>query len=211
MIQIQKFCFNPFGENTYVVVNEKKAILIDPGNYTIGETQLLENFINKNHLEIERILLTHAHIDHVLGLQWACDTYNLPAELHENEIEILERLEQTGAMYGFKVNAFQGNKKLIQDNQVITLGDKEFVALSTPGHSPGSLSFYDEKNNLVISGDALFKGSIGRTDLYKGDLEQLINAIQTRLFTLKDETVVYCGHGDETTIGLEKLHNPYFQ
>lgn len=211
MIQIQKFCFNPFGENTYVVMNDKKAMLVDPGNYTPEETQVLENFITKNHLEVERIILTHAHIDHVLGLQWACDAFNLPVELHENELEILERLEQIGAMYGFKVESFKGETKLIADKQIIKLGDEEFVALTTPGHSPGSLSFYNEKNNLVISGDALFKGSIGRTDLYKGDFEQLIKAIQTKLFTLKGETTVYCGHGDETTIGFEKVHNPYFQ
>jgi len=212
MIHIQKFTFNPFGENTYVVYNDEKlAYIVDPGNIQDFETAEIESFISKNELKIESVLLTHAHIDHVLGLQWAHDTYKVPVLLHEVEQEILDRNPFTAKQYGFFMKPFEGEKKYIQEGEKLILGNDEFEILYVPGHSPGHIAFYNKDQKLVLSGDVLFEGSIGRTDLYKGDHEQLIESIRTKLFTLEPETKVYSGHGNPTTIGFEIDYNPFFK
>ena len=212
MIHIQKFTFNPFGENTYVVYNdEKQAYIVDPGNIQDFETAEIESFISENELKIESILLTHAHIDHVLGLQWAHDTYKVPVLLHEVEQEILDRNPFTAKQYGFFMKPFDGDKKYIQEGETLNLGNDEFEILNVPGHSPGHVAFHNKDQKLVLSGDVLFEGSIGRTDLYKGDHGQLLDSIRTKLFALDSETKVYSGHGNPTTIGFEKEHNPFFK
>ena len=212
MIHIQKFTFNPFGENTYVVYNdEKQAYIVDPGNIQDFETAEIESFISENELKIESILLTHAHIDHVLGLQWAHDTYKVPVLLHEVEQEILDRNPFTAKQYGFFMKPFDGDKKYIQEGETLNLGNDEFEILNVPGHSPGHVAFHNKDQKLVLSGDVLFEGSIGRTDLYKGDHGQLLDSIRTKLFALDSETKVYSGHGNPTTIGFEKVHNPFFK
>lgn len=212
MIHIQKFTFNPFGENTYVVYNDEKlAYIVDPGNIQDFETAEIESFISKNELKIESILLTHAHIDHVLGLQWARDTYKVPVFLHEVEQEILDRNPFTAKQYGFFMKPFEGDKKYIQEGEKLHLGNNEFEILYVPGHSPGHIAFHNTDQKIVLSGDVLFEGSIGRTDLYKGDYEQLLDSIRTKLFTLDPETKVYSGHGNPTTIGFEKDYNPFFK
>lgn len=212
MIHIQKFTFNPFGENTYVVYNDEKlAYIVDPGNIQDFETAEIESFISKNELKIASILLTHAHIDHVLGLQWARDTYKVPVLLHEVEQEILDRNPFTAKQYGFFMKPFEGDKKYIQEGEKLHLGNDEFEILYVPGHSPGHIAFHNKDQKIVLSGDVLFEGSIGRTDLYKGDYEQLIDSIKTKLFTMDPETKVYSGHGNPTTIGFEKDYNPFFK
>ncbi len=212
MIHIQKFTFNPFAENTYVVYNDEKlAYIVDPGNVQDFETAEIESFISKNELKIETILLTHAHIDHVLGLQWAHDTYKVPVLLHEVEQEILDRNPFTAKQYGFFMKPFEGEKKYIQEGEKLHLGNDEFEILYVPGHSPGHIAFHNNNQKIVLSGDVLFEGSIGRTDLYKGDYEQLLDSIKTKLFTLDPETKVYSGHGNPTTIGFEKDYNPFFK
>lgn len=212
MIHIQKFTFNPFGENTYVVYNDKKqAYIVDPGNVQDFETADIESFISKNELQIEAILLTHAHIDHVLGLQWAYDTYKIPVYLHENEQEMLERNPFTAKQYGFFMKPFEGETNFISEGSTLKLGDDVFEILDVPGHSPGHIAFHNKDQKIVLSGDVLFEGSIGRTDLYKGNHEQLIESIQKKLFVLNPETKVYSGHGNPTHIGFEKDHNPFFR
>ena len=212
MIHIQKFTFNPFGENTYVVYNDEKlAYIVDPGNIQDFETAEIESFISKNELKIESILLTHAHIDHVLGLQWAHDTYKVPVLLHEVEQEILDRNPFTAKQYGLFMKPIEGEKKYIQEGEKLNLGNDEFEILYVPGHSPGHIAFHNTDQKIVLSGDVLFEGSIGRTDLYKGDYEQLIDSIKTKLFALAPETKVYSGHGNPTTIGFEKDYNPFFK
>ncbi len=212
MIHIQKFTFNPFGENTYVVYNDKKqAYIVDPGNVQDFETANIESFISKNELQIEAILLTHAHIDHVLGLQWAYDTYKVPVYLHENEQEMLERNPFTAKQYGFFMKPFEGETNFIGEGSTLKLGDDVFEIFDVPGHSPGHIAFHNKDQKVVLSGDVLFEGSIGRTDLYKGNHEQLIESIQKKLFVLDPETKVYSGHGNPTHIGFEKDHNPFFR
>lgn len=211
MLNIQIFQFNPFLENTYLVFNENKnGYLIDPGNWNEKETEVLENFIEEKEIKIQNILLTHAHIDHVLGLQWAFDTYKVHVKMHEEEKEILDRNPMSAKNFGFEFSAFKGNIDFLNDGDIIYLDQDELKVLFVPGHSPGSIAFYNRAQNFVISGDALFQGSIGRTDLYKGNHTQLLESIRTQLFSLPEETEVYCGHGNPTNIGFEKNHNPFF-
>ena len=211
MLQIKSFAFNPFSQNTYVVFDANKdAYIIDPGNFTDQETEMLENFIADNELKVQNILLTHAHIDHVLGLQKAFDKYQVPVLVHPLEQEILDRNPMDAKRFGFFFKPFEGKISYINENEMVSLGADEFKIIHVPGHSPGSIAFYNEAEKFMISGDVLFEGSIGRTDLYKGNHEELITNITTKLFILDKETKVYNGHGNPTTIGFEKNHNPFF-
>ncbi|MCW4450747.1 MBL fold metallo-hydrolase [Kaistella sp. BT6-1-3] len=211
MLQIRSFVFNPFSENTYVVYNgHKNAFIIDPGNFGTEETRLLQNFIEENDLKIQNILLTHAHIDHVLGLQTVYNLYNVPVLLHETEKEILDRNPMDANRFGFFFKPFEGEIQFLKENEVLKLDKDEFKILHVPGHSPGHIAFHNEAQKFVVSGDVLFEGSIGRTDLYKGNHEQLLESIRTKLFILDGDTKVYNGHGNPTTIGFEKDYNPFF-
>lgn len=211
MLQIRSFVFNPFSENTYVVYNDhKNAFIIDPGNFSTEETRLLQNFIEENGLKIQNILLTHAHIDHVLGLQTVYNLYNVPVLLHETEKEILERNPMDANRFGFFFKPFEGEIQFLKENEVLKLDEDEFKILHVPGHSPGHIAFHNEAQKFVVSGDVLFEGSIGRTDLYKGNHAQLLESIRTKLFILDGDTKVYNGHGNPTTIGFEKDYNPFF-
>lgn len=212
MLNVESFTFNPFSENTYLVYNdEKETFLIDPGNMPEAETEILSNFISSKGLKIQNILLTHAHIDHIIGLQWAYDTYKVPILIHSDEIEILERAPLTAKNYGFFFPAFKGEIQHIKNGDEIKLGPETFKVLDVPGHSPGSVAFYSENNEFVISGDALFMMSIGRTDLYKGNYDQLISSITNQLLTLSENTKVYSGHGEMTSVGFEKEHNSFLK
>lgn len=211
MLQIRSFVFNPFSENTYVVYNDhKNAFIIDPGNFSTEETRLLQNFIEENGLKIQNILLTHAHIDHVLGLQTVYNLYNVPVLLHETEKEILDRNPMDANRFGFFFKPFEGEIQFLKENEVLKLDEDEFKILHVPGHSPGHIAFHNEAQKFVVSGDVLFEGSIGRTDLYKGNHEQLLESIRTKLFILDSDTKVYNGHGNPTTVGFEKDYNPFF-
>ena len=211
MLHIHIFRFNPFSENTYVLFNDQKnGVIIDPGNWNEKENKILENFIKEKEISIKNILLTHAHIDHVLGLQWAFDTYKVAIKMHEEEKDVLDRNPMSARNYGFDFKPFVGDIELLSEGEKYFIDEDSFEILHVPGHSPGSIAFYNEAQKFVISGDALFQGSIGRTDLYRGNHEQLLESIRTKLFTLPEETEVYSGHGNSTQIGFEKNHNPFF-
>ena len=211
MLHIHIFRFNPFSENTYVLFNDKKnGVIVDPGNWNEKENEILENFIKEKEISIKNILLTHAHIDHVLGLQWAFDTYKVAVKMHEEEKDVLDRNPMSARNYGFDFKPFVGDIELLNEGEKYFIDEDSFEIFHVPGHSPGSIAFYNEAQKFVISGDALFQGSIGRTDLYRGNHEQLLESIRTKLFTLPEETEVYSGHGNATQIGFEKNHNPFF-
>ena len=211
MLHIHIFRFNPFSENTYVLLNDQKnGVIIDPGNWNEKENEILENFIKEKEISIKNILLTHAHIDHVLGLQWAFDTYKVAVKMHEEEKDVLDRNPISARNYGFDFKPFVGDIELVNEGEKYFIDEDSFEIFHVPGHSPGSIAFYNEAQKFVISGDALFQGSIGRTDLYRGNHEQLLESIRTKLFTLPEETEVYSGHGNATQIGFEKNHNPFF-
>lgn len=210
MLTIEPFSFNPFSENTYVVSSESNAWIVDPGNSNQIETERLFEYIEWQNLKVEAVLLTHAHIDHVLGLQTCVDRYQVPVYIHGLEREILARNPLDARRFGFEFEAFQGETKELNEGDVLELNKVSFEVFHLPGHSPGHVAFYSKENKSILSGDVLFQGSIGRTDLYKGDHQTLLNSITHKLFTLDSDTIVYCGHGPSTTIGFEKQYNPYF-
>ncbi|WP_185286751.1 MBL fold metallo-hydrolase [Chryseobacterium indologenes] len=204
MLQIQGFVFNFASENTYILYNENKnAWLIDPGNMNVQETQAIDNFIKENGLNIQKILLTHAHIDHVLGLQWAFDTFKVPVSLHQDDHEVLNMLQASGIRFGMKIDPVKVDINYVKEGDELELDGEKFTIYHVPGHSPGSVVYHNDQQKFMISGDVLFEGSIGRTDLYKGNYEQLIDGIKTKLFVLDDATQVFSGHGNPTTIGFE--------
>lgn len=212
MLHIKSFAFNPFSENTYIVFNENKnAFIIDPGDFSEVENNILNQFIVDNELKVQNILLTHAHIDHVLGLQKAFDKYKVPILMHELEKEILDRNPMDANRFGFFFKPFEGEISYLNENEIISLDEDDFKILHVPGHSPGHIAFYSEAQKFIISGDVLFEGSIGRTDLYKSDPQELLKSIREKLFVLEDETKVYNGHGNPTTVGFEKSYNPFFK
>lgn len=211
MLKIQSFTFNPFSENTYIVyAPNKEAIIIDPGNGMPSETEQLLHFIDANQLNIKSILLTHAHIDHVLGLQIIYDLYKVPVYMHSDDKVILDASPMTAQKYGFHYSPFNGEIKFLDEGDVVSLAGQDLEIFHIPGHSPGSIGFYDRVGHWIISGDVLFQGSIGRTDLFMGSYSQLLESIKTKLFILDDNTKVCSGHGASTSIGFEKQYNPFF-
>lgn len=210
MLYLKSFTFNPFQQNTYLVYDdEQTAFIIDPGNSTASENETLKNFIDEKKLNLKRLLLTHAHIDHVLGNRFIFDTYGLLPEVNKEDLYFIEKMPQTAAMYGVSAEPSPYPEKYINEGDSITLGKYEFECIHTPGHSPGSISFYNKENKLLIAGDVLFYGSVGRTDLPLGNHADLMHSIKEKLFLLDDDVKVYSGHGQATTIGFERDHNPY--
>jgi hydroxyacylglutathione hydrolase len=213
MISVQKFSFNGFQENTYVVFDQQKnCVVIDPGCYERHEEQELLAFIQDNGLTPLALLNTHAHIDHVLGNQFVLDTFSIPFYLHENDLNTLHSVENYAHLYGFGAYKKSPNPtRFLTDGDELVFGSIQFKVRFTPGHAPGHVVFYNQENNFVINGDVLFNGSFGRVDLPGGDLETLKNSIFNIMFMLPEETLVYCGHGPETTIGKEKRSNYILQ
>ncbi|MGX5683607.1 MBL fold metallo-hydrolase [Chryseobacterium cucumeris] len=212
MLQIQGFVFNFASENTYIVYNENKnAWLIDPGNMNAQETQAIDNFITEKELKIQKILLTHAHIDHVLGLQWAFDKFKVPVHMHQEDQEVLDMLQASGIRFGMQINPVKVEVEYIKEDDELDLDGEKFKIYHVPGHSPGSVVYHNEAQKFMISGDVLFEGSIGRTDLYKGNYDQLIEGIKSKLFILDNDTQVFSGHGNPTSIGFEKQYNPFLK
>ncbi|WP_294276287.1 MBL fold metallo-hydrolase [uncultured Chryseobacterium sp.] len=212
MLQIQGFVCNFAGENTYILYNEhQNAWLIDPGNSNEQETRAIENFISEKGLKVRKILLTHAHIDHVMGLQWAFDTFKVPVVMHQEDKEVLDMFQISGMRFGMNLNHIQADLEYINEGDELDLDGETFAVYHVPGHSPGSIVYHHKNQKFMISGDVLFEGSIGRTDLYKGNYEQLIRGIKNKLFILDDETQVFSGHGNPTTIGYEKQYNPFLK
>ena len=210
MLYLKSFCFNPFQENTYLVYDENNtAFIIDPGNSDADEDKELMNFITEKKLNLTRLLLTHAHIDHILGNDFILEEYGLYPEVHTDDVIFIERMTQSAAMYGVQCNPSALPKKLIADGDKIMLGKYEFLCIHTPGHSPGSICFYNRENKILIGGDVLFNGSIGRSDLPRGDHETLIRSIREKILTLGNDIRVYPGHGPHTITGYEEKHNPF--
>ncbi len=210
MLTVKSFEFSPIQENTYILYNEfNDCIIIDPGCYYDAEKDELAAFITENKLKPTMLINTHCHLDHVFGNKFIAEKYKLTLQMHENEKPVLAFASTSGLMYNLPFDSYEGEFVYLNEGDVIKLGADELQILLTPGHSPGSLSFYSSKNNFVISGDVLFQNSVGRSDLPGGNHNQLIKSIKEKLLILPAETVVYSGHGPATTIGEEKKNNPY--
>jgi glyoxylase-like metal-dependent hydrolase (beta-lactamase superfamily II) len=210
MLSLKAFTFNPVQENTYLLYNENRdCCIIDPGCYFEEERESLRSYIEKEGLNPVLLLNTHCHLDHVFGNKFASETWGLTLHIHEKEKPVLEKAPIAGKTWQLPFDNYAGELVLIKEGENISLGTDELEVFFTPGHSPGSVCFYFEPAGFLVGGDVLFNGSIGRTDLPGGDYATLINSIQTRLFTLPDDTKVYPGHGPLTTIGFEKMNNPF--
>lgn len=212
MLNVVSFTFNAFEEHTYLVVDDQKRCwIIDPGMYTPEERQEMTGYISDHDLKPQAIINTHAHLDHILSVQFMKDRYQIPFGIHRAELPVLEMAQATASMYGFYLPVSPRADCYIADGKPFAMGDEQCTVFLTPGHSPGSISFYYGPGNWLISGDVLFAGSIGRTDLPGGNLQVLLSGIRTHLFTLPGKTVVLPGHGNATTIAQEQQYNPFFQ
>lgn len=211
MLHLAKFTFNPFQENTYVLHNGSEAIIVDPGCSSPEEELELESYLRDNAITPVRLVLTHAHIDHILGNAWVHRQFGLNPELHEADVPILENGPRVAQMYGIPYDPSPEYGRLIGKGEKIKLGEDELEVLFVPGHAPGHIALFQKDQRFVIAGDVLFSGSIGRTDLPGGNMETLLNSIRNELFPLGDDVTVHCGHGPDTTIGVEKRSNPFLR
>jgi glyoxylase-like metal-dependent hydrolase (beta-lactamase superfamily II) len=212
MTTIKYFTFNTFQENTYIISNQnKECFIIDPGCSNAQENCVLANYISENNLKPNMLLNTHCHIDHIMGNKFVADTYGLKLHAHQQEIPVLERGDDISQMYGVPYITSPNIDTFLDEKNTLNLGDVIFSIIHAPGHSPGSICFYNEAEKYLIGGDVLFYNSIGRTDLPLGDHTTLINSIKQKLFLLPDDVTVYSGHGQKTNIGFEKKTNPFLQ
>tara|TARA_B110000046_G_scaffold46208_1_gene51261 strand:+ start:4566 stop:5207 length:642 start_codon:yes stop_codon:yes gene_type:complete len=211
MFHIKKFVFSPFQENTYILYSESgKAWIIDPGCYDLEEKKSLTDFIKKEDLSVTRLLNTHCHLDHVFGNKFVSETYGVLPEYHKLDEPTMDIASVSAKMYG--VGGFEDSpraKNHLKENETLDLDGNYFDILFVPGHAPGHIAFVSHEQKIIIGGDVLFRRSIGRTDLPGGDLNTLLHSIRNQLFALAENFTVYSGHGEETTIGYEKTHNPF--
>jgi glyoxylase-like metal-dependent hydrolase (beta-lactamase superfamily II) len=211
MIKVDVLVFNPFQENTYVIYDEtNECVVVDPGCLEIREEERLKKHITDKGLKPILVLNTHLHPDHVFGNRFVCETWDVPSKAHADDTFFIDIVQSYAMQFGIKVNENPpAITSSINDGDQITFGKSSLTVIHVPGHSPGGVAFYNQSHGIIITGDALFKGSIGRTDLVQGDYDALISGIREKLLTLPDETVVFPGHGPSSTIGAEKSENPF--
>lgn len=215
MTHVQTFTVNPFAENTYVLTKSRQegpndALLIDPGFFYEAEMERFRAYLAAQHAILKAILLTHAHIDHIVGISRVLSEWpELPIYRHPEEQENWNNMSATAAAFGIRLEPLQAEPIALYPTTRMNIASFECVVRHVPGHAPGHLVFWFPIDKFVLAGDTLFEGSVGRTDLYKGDFATLELAIREQLYTLPDETVVYPGHGNPTTIGQEALQNPF--
>ena len=210
-MNIKIFTFNQFFENTFIISDStNECIIIDPGCYDKNEKQILQDYILANNLVPTRLINTHCHIDHILGNNFVSKTWDLELEIHHKDIDLLKNSKNIADLYGF-VNYENSpiTNKFLVEGDIIEFGKSKLEVLFTPGHAPGHISLYSRNENFIISGDVLFNNSIGRTDLPGGNYSTLIDTIKSKILCLDDSTVVYCGHGPSTTVGKERINNPF--
>lgn len=210
MIEIKKFTFNPFQENTYIVNNEnKECFIVDPGCYDKSEQVILKNYIEEKGLKPVELLNTHCHIDHVFGNRFIFDEFGLVPKIHLDEKIVLDSTPKVAQMYG--LNYFPSPEPEYYSDNHVLLGNEKWDILFAPGHSPGHVMFHNKNASCLIAGDVIFRMSMGRTDLPGGDHDTLLKSIREQVFSLPDETDIYSGHMEETTVGFEKINNPFLR
>jgi len=211
-MEIFRLVFSPIEVNTYILADKSgDCAIIDCGCYNQEERDELSDFLSSKNLKPVLLLNTHCHLDHIFGNGFMLEKYNLRTLSGEADEIIRKGAVQHAGIFGLKMDPSPDPGGFLSDRQIITFGGNELMALHVPGHAPGSFSFYSKKDECVFTGDALFSGSIGRTDLPGGSSETLINSIKNQLFTLPGNTVVYPGHGSETTVEKEIKTNPFFR
>ncbi len=210
-MKVHRIVFSPFEVNTYIIADKsKECIIIDPACNNKQEQEYLTKFIKDLNLKPVKLINTHCHLDHVFGNKFVCDTYDLKTEASKEEEFNLNNAADAAKLYGVQMEKPYPVKTFIKEGDKIKFGFSELDVLHIPGHTSGSLVFFNDEEKFAIVGDVLFNGSIGRTDLPGGDYDTLISQIKSKLFKLNDATMVYSGHGLPTTIGKEKESNPFF-
>lgn len=210
MLTIETFTFNPYQENTYLLIDQEgNCVIIDPGMHSLQEQSYFKDFIVNNNLKPTLLLNTHCHIDHVLGNHFIHENWGLKPNFHEFEVPVLVSVENYAPQMGIRYETSPIPETFLQDKEIIEFGGHKIEAIFAPGHSPGHLCYYIADQKILIGGDVLFQNSIGRTDLPGGDHQTLLNSIQKRIYTLPEDVEVYPGHGPTTTIGFEKNTNPF--
>jgi glyoxylase-like metal-dependent hydrolase (beta-lactamase superfamily II) len=210
MIKIEKFVVNPLGENSLVISDETgECIFIDPGFFYDEEKDEIRSYIAENKLKPVKITNTHCHFDHIMGVEFIREEYGIPLHAHADDAFWIEAAQEQANRFGFEVEPVRPIDAFLTENETVKFGNTTLEVLHIPGHTPGHVVFYNQEAGILIAGDVLFYGSIGRTDLPRGNHNDLISNIKTKLFKLPDNTKVYCGHGPETTIGFEKSTNPF--
>ncbi len=203
---------NPFGENMYILWDEAshEAVVVDPGMMRDGEREMVTKFIDEHNLSVKHILLTHLHVDHITGARWLADKTGADVCGSSLDNPLGQELPEQVAHFRINVEVEPLTvDRNLADGDTLQLGDETIQVLHVPGHSPGGLAFYLPQSALLISGDTIFNGSVGRTDLWGGDMAQLINSIREKILPLPDETVIASGHGPTTTVADEKRFNPF--
>lgn len=212
MLNIKKLVFNPLCVNTYVLYDDAgNAAILDPG-MTVGEEyDQLTAFIEESGLKVCCIANTHPHIDHVLGNAWCRSTFNAPLLMHEAGLPVYAKAYAYGVAFGFPSSPEQFPKPdgFFTEGELLTFGEQSLQIIYTPGHCAGSVCFYDPEAKALFSGDLLFAGSVGRSDLPTGDANEVTRSLKEKIMLLPDDTVVYPGHGPATTIGKERVRNPF--
>lgn len=210
MIEVKKFMVNPLQENSYVIADETgRCIFVDPGFYFPEEQEEVREYISENNLKPQCIANTHCHFDHMMGVEFIRNTYNIPFIVHAGDAFWVDKAVEQGAMFGFEMSPVGQPDSFFKAGKPLMLGDSSLEVIQVPGHSPGHVVFYSKTDGILIAGDVLFYGSIGRTDLPGGDYNTLITNIKEKLFRLPGETKVFCGHGPETSLDFEKNSNPF--
>jgi glyoxylase-like metal-dependent hydrolase (beta-lactamase superfamily II) len=209
-LNIKIFHFNMIQVNTMVCYDEtKNGIIVDPGMSSETEQQMLLDFINKENIIVQYILNTHPHVDHVVGNEFCVRAFHAPIVAHEAGLPVYKYATAHGQTFGFPNFPYPTPDLFVNEGDTLSFGNQVWKVIYTPGHCDGSICFYDEKNKIVMVGDVLFAGSIGRTDLPTGNFNQLIQNINQKLIPLGDDILVFPGHEETTTIGKEKMYNPY--
>jgi glyoxylase-like metal-dependent hydrolase (beta-lactamase superfamily II) len=210
MITVKSFIFNPFQENTYVLSDQTgECVIIDAGCYTETEQRELVNYITNNKLKPVKQIVTHGHVDHVLGTAFVFTHYGLLPECHTEDVVLFNQSAEQGKMFGLQVPVLPSVKQFLTVKDPAKFGNAQLEILHVPGHSRGSVAFYSKNDQLVITGDVLFRDSIGRTDLFGGSYDELIDSIYNEILPLGDDVTVYPGHGPATTIGFERKNNAF--
>lgn len=207
------FAFSPFQENTYVLWDDtKECIVIDAGNFFQNENEQLDAFIAEKGLKLVNVVNTHNHLDHVFGLRYIVDKYNVKAASHPDDLFWIDNFMTAASGYGLQIEKEAPKPEIMLNHgDVFKFGKTELEVIHVPGHSPGGIALYNKEQGLLFCGDILFHSSVGRTDLPGGNHEDLINGIKEKLWKLPDETKVFSGHGPSTTIGYEKANNPFLK
>ncbi len=211
-MQIQGFTFNPLSENTYIIwcENTLACAIVDAGMYNSSEYHQVQQFIEDRQLQPQLLLGTHGHIDHIFGNWWVKQQYNLPYYLHKDDIAMIERSTTMADLWNLAYTPSPLPDVFLEHGNILKLGDLDLEVRFVPGHAPGHVIFIHHNSKQVLVGDTIFQGSIGRTDLPGGNHELLLQKIQSEIFSLPDDFQLFSGHGPATTVGFEKLHNPFF-